>query len=579
MRPRLWGYIVLATAMLASCSFSGRKSTPRSAQQAYTSQRFLSEASVPLLYTEGIKSVLMGADTSLSASLFRRALELDSTHAPSWYELAMLYREEPEKAIPYSRKACLLDSTNVWYGSQLGQLMIGAKQYDSALRVYSSLMKLSSDNPDIYFRLAALYEMQGQPFQAIALLDSAETRFGILEQLSGMKRQLLMNVKLYDKALKETNSLIANFPYDETNYVALAEIYANMGKDSLARNAYQTALELNPNSIPTLISMNEYYKNTGDNLSFLSSAKKLMLSDEIPLETKILFYKEITQSRDFYRDFFFPISDLIGSLAIKYPDEYRITELYASNLIAGGNLEEALKLYKNHLITKGKPNRDAFNEVLNIEAYLQRPDSLAKYSALALNYYPSDPQLYIRKGSVLAFFMKDYPAAETEYLHALKYAQEDTLRSSIYGMLGDNRQNMGDSRSSFKYYQKALRCDTTNAVVYNNYAYYLSVLGQELDLAEEMAAKANRLEPGNATYLDTQAWVYFKQGRYTEAKNLMQQAMGLDGNSSAELMVHYGDILHALDDQFMATFYWKKALDKGYDAKEIEKRLKSVEQP
>ncbi len=579
MRLRLWGYGVLATAMLASCSFSGRTSVAPVARHARNTQAPLTETSVPRLYTEGLKSVLMGADTAFSASLFRRALAIDSTHAPSWYELAMLYREQPEKAIPYSRKACLLDSTNVWYGAQLGQLMIGAKQYDSALRVYNSLMKLSSDNPDIYFRLAALYEMQGQPFQAIALLDSAETRFGILEQLSGMKRQLLMNVKLYDKALKETRSLIDNFPYDETNYVALAEIYAHMGKDSLAREAYQTALTLNPNSLPTLISMNEYYKNTGDNLAFISSAKKLLLSDDLPLETKILFYKEIIQSRDFYRDFFFPISDLIAAFAIKYPDEYRVTELYASNLIAGGNLEEALKLYKNHLVINGKPNRDAFNEVLNIEAYLQRPDSLAKYSALALTYYPSDPQLYIRKGSVLAFFLKDYPAAETEYLHALKYTREDTLRSSIYGMLGDNRQNMGDSRSSFKYYQKALRCDTTNAVVYNNYAYYLSVLGQQLDLAEEMAAKANRLDPGNATYLDTKAWVLFKQGRYQEAKNIMQQAMGLDGNNSEELMVHYGDILQALGDQFMATFYWKKALEKGYDAQEIEKRLKSVGQP
>lgn len=577
MRPRLWGYIVLATGMLVSCSLPGRKSVPR-AQQEYLSQRFQGPEAVPLLYTEGIKSALMGADTSLSASLFQRALAIDSTHAPSWYELAMLYRNQPEKAIPYSRKACLLDSANVWYGSQLGQLMIGAKQYDSALRVYNALLKLSSDNPEVYFRLAALYEMQGQPFQAIALLDSAETRFGMLEQLSGMKRQLLMNAKLYDKALKETNGLIDNFPYDETNYVALAEIYANMGKDSLARDAYRTALALSPGSLPTLISMNEYYKNAGDNLAFLSSAKQLLLSDELPMDTKILFYKEITKPRDFYRDYYFQINDLISSLAIKYPDDYRVTELYAAHQIAGGNLEEALKLYKNHLVVKGEPNREAFNEVLNIEAYLKRPDSLAKYSAMALEYYPSDPQLYIRKGSVLSFFMKDYKAAETEYLQALKHTGEDSLRSSIYGMLGDNRQNMGDSRASFKYYQKALRSDTTNAVAYNNYAYYLSVLGEKLDLAEQMSAKANRLSPGNATYIDTQAWVYYKQGRYEEAKTLMQQALGLDGNASEELMVHYGDILYALGDHFMAAFYWKKAQEKGYDAQEIENRLKSIEE-
>lgn len=42
-------------------------------------------------------------------------------------------------------------------------------------------------------------------------------------------------------------------------------------------------------------------------------------------------------------------------------------------------------------------------------------------------------------------------------------------------------------------------------------------------------------------------------------------------------MIHYGDILYALNDRFMASFYWKKALENGYDAQEIEKRLKQLE--
>ena len=50
--------------------------------------------------------------------------------------------------------------------------------------------------------------------------------------------------------------------------------------------------------------------------------------------------------------------------------------------------------------------------------------------------------------------------------------------------------------------------------------------------------------------------------------------MALDGQKSPELMVHYGDILHELGEQFMAEIYWKRALEKGYDARQIELRLK-----
>ncbi len=553
----------------------GQKSV---APRPFAIENLMGPEAVPLFYTEGLKALMMGADTSLAAGYFRHALRLDSTHAPSWYELATLRASDPAEAIPYSRRACLLDTTNTWYKAQLGQLMIGAKEYDSALTVYESLLKLSPENPELYYRLGALYEIQGRPFQAIALLDSAETRFGLMEQLSGLKRQLLINVKLYDRALSEAKALVDNFPYEEENYVALGELYGHMNKDSLARDAYRTALALNPSNVQTLIVANEFYKRTGDNTGFLSTARSLMLNDDLPTETKKLFFGEITSSRDFYRDYYFQIGELASALLLKYPDDYSITELYTSHLIAGGKLDEALRIFKEHLVQGGQPNRKAFNEVLSIEAYLNHPDSVARYSDLALGYWPSDPDLYMRKGAVMSYYMKDYTGAESEYLQALKYAGTDSLRSAIYGALGDNRHQMGDTKNSFRYYERSVRADTTNSMALNNFSYYLSERGERLDLAEQMAVRANRLSPANPTYLDTQAWVYYKQGRYEEAKAILQQALGLDSNASAELLIHYGDVLYALGDNFMAAFYWKKAREKGYDPdSEIETRLKEIE--
>jgi tetratricopeptide (TPR) repeat protein len=88
-----------------------------------------------------------------------------------------------------------------------------------------------------------------------------------------------------------------------------------------------------------------------------------------------------------------------------------------------------------------------------------------------------------------------------------------------------------------------------------------------------MASRANELEQNNATYLDTKAWVLYKLGRFAEAKKIMQQALSLNREKSAEYPLHYGDILHALGEEFMAKTYWRKALEMGADAKEIEKRF------
>ncbi|GAO31297.1 hypothetical protein [Geofilum rubicundum] len=59
----------------------------------------------------------------------------------------------------------------------------------------------------------------------------------------------------------------------------------------------------------------------------------------------------------------------------------------------------------------------------------------------------------------------------------------------------------------------------------NNYAYYLSEMEIQLDKAEEMISNVIQLEPSNATYLDTYAWVLFKRGKYMEALFIIEQAM------------------------------------------------------
>jgi predicted negative regulator of RcsB-dependent stress response len=53
----------------------------------------------------------------------------------------------------------------------------------------------------------------------------------------------------------------------------------------------------------------------------------------------------------------------------------------------------------------------------------------------------------------------------------------------------------------------------------------------------------------------------------------MSQALSLSAQRDASLLVHYGDILWALGEKFMADTYWKKAVQQGFDKDALEEHI------
>ena len=135
----------------------------------------------------------------------------------------------------------------------------------------------------------------------------------------------------------------------------------------------------------------------------------------------------------------------------------------------------------------------------------------------------------------------------------------------MWGAIGDLYHEMGKDKRAFKAYGKALGYNPENVLVLNNYAYYLSLLDKDLEFALQMSEKAVNIESNNASYVDTYAWILHRLGRNEEAKKAMIQALSLSAQRQPSLLIHYGDILWALGEKFMADTYWKKAVDLGYD--------------
>jgi Tfp pilus assembly protein PilF len=149
--------------------------------------------------------------------------------------------------------------------------------------------------------------------------------------------------------------------------------------------------------------------------------------------------------------------------------------------------------------------------------------------------------------------------------------------NNVFSLLGDIYFSINKSKKAFTYYDKALKNNPENAVVLNNYAYYLSLTkAKHLDKAYQMSKKANELENSNSSFLDTYAYILYLQGKYTEAKTIFRRALALGGGESAVVLEHYADTLNKLGDRITAEIYWSQALDRPdcLNSDEIKKKLK-----
>mgnify|MGYP003295466214 FL=1 len=549
---------------LFCCGFAPRHKATRQQEP----QRPISE-----LYAEAIKQATIHHDTLKAKSAIEAIFRQDSTYAPAQNLLSRLTTNRSE-AVRMAERAYRSDTTNRYYLEDYGGALVRGGEYNKAVSIFQKIVAKSTE-PDHYRILAILLDSNRRTAEALAVLDTAEIRFGRIPLLGRLRQYYLLKTGKTLAAEADARKAIEEAPYLAENHISLAEIYAMTRRDSLAIASFQRAIAIDSLAIEPWLALAEYHQKRGNKTGYLTILERIFGSDQLPLEGKIEEWKSLTNDLASYRKFYPQYDALVKRLYIRHPESKEVATLYAQHLIMSGEIESALALSKQ-LIDKKEPKIEEFTRVIEIENHLNRPDSVRRYTDMALAVFPHNTDLLHMRGA-LAMQRKEYDDAISLYNEALKHADNDTLRSSLWGAIGDVEHQRNEMKRCYKAYDKSLRYFADNAMVLNNYAYFLSLDNRDLDRAHTMITRALALAENNSTYLDTMAWVLYRLGRYAEAKKYMQQALSLDRSRSAELALHYGDILHALGEDFMAKTYWRKALERGAKKEEIEKRFMSEE--
>ena len=151
--------------------------------------------------------------------------------------------------------------------------------------------------------------------------------------------------------------------------------------------------------------------------------------------------------------------------------------------------------------------------------------------------------------------------------------ENPNLLSQFYATLGDAYYAIDELDKSDNAYNKSLEILPENTYVLNNYSYYLSLRKTKLQQAAEMMSLCVKLSPGEPSYEDTYAWVFYQLKDYNSALFWIEKAISGGGNNNSTIVEHYGDILYQLSKKEAALLQWQKAKELGSKSKFIDKKI------
>ena len=534
-------------------------------------RRSVDTLSLAYRHSEAQKSMVIWGDTTRAERLWRDIIAEDSLYAPALYSLSRLDRAPLGESLELAARAFKVDSTNKWYAQHYGVLLLGARQYDRALDVYKRLMTIDKHDVSTYFYLASLYRMRGMPYSAISVLDSAEIRLGRHPYLADIKRDMLIETMQYDRAIAEGERLLLDSPHDVETHLGLARTYESAKRDSMASRYYDSALQLDSTSVEVVAEVLDYYLRKNNYLKVFELGELFVQNDAIDEHERIDFVRTFTKDLELYSYYVLQIGKLIQHLEVLYPTNRDVVEMQTMHLFLLNQHVDAITYLREHLNDENVTPRD-FYLAVDLAEYLGLTGFMSEDIAHALRLFPDNIEI-ISLSAFHQYSMGNKKQAIKIYRKALKRVEEDELRSRLWGSIGDIYHELNNNKEAFKAYRKALEYDAENALVLNNYAYFMALENIDLERALAMAQMAITIEEGNYNYLDTYAWILHLLGRNTEAKRYMVQALSLNGQQSSSLLAHYADILWDLGEEFMAHTYWKRAVDRGYDAEEMQQHI------
>lgn len=509
--------------------------------------------------------------------LLEHCLSLQPASSAVSYELYSMYSYlgRKEEALAMMQRAAEGDPKNYWYRAMLAMAYEEDGLADKAIEEYKSMTKDFSSNSNVFVALASAYTDKGDYENAIDAFNQVERIEGKNEQITLQKYRLYMLLQDKENALKELQGLIDEYPDDLSTRVFLGSTYMQFGDTVKALDMYDSVYKADANNVQVQKAMADHYQRIKNDSLFTESIERLLFNERFTGKERAELLLRFVGYKDAQGDSLYNMS-LMKEL-VKVPiDQATTAEMLARYMAMKGLPHDSVAPVLESLLRFDPENGYAQMQLLNEAIKKNNYDEVIMRCDTAILYNPEILELYYFKG-ISEYNKNMHKEALATFLDGLsKRTDVDAPEfvSDIFSIIGDIYHEIGNLDDCFMAYDSALVYNASNLGALNNYAYFLSLDGRELDKAHQMSYKTVEAEPENKTYIDTYMWILFILERYDEAKAYAEKLLSLGEEDEPVVLEHCGDIFAKCGNIDRAVELWREAQNNGGKSKILEKKIK-----
>lgn len=566
-------------AFIVSCVlFVACGKTALKEQKSVPSVDYNTAQKVKYFYAESVTQLQKG-NYDAAFDLLKHCIELNPYAAEAYYGLTPLYAEMgmDTLALENMEKAVSLRPDNVTYQERLAQTYLGTKQWDKAINTYERIMSYSPTRTDVLGILIQLYGQNKDYDNIIRCLDRVENIEGASEQTALSKMHIYSLKGEKDKELQVLEDLVKKHPNDMNYRVMKGNWLIQNGMHEEAFEEYQFALRQDPKHVAARLSLLDYYRTLDKDSLANALQEDILESPEIPTNDKVMLVRKVVAENEQNGADSTQVLDLFHRVLSKPQHSADMTAMYAAYLQMKNFPQDSINTVYYQALKIEPDNASVRLALIQSLWKEQNFDEIIRLSKEATQYNPDEMAFYYFLG--VCYFQKGNNDASLDALRRgvsqINSKSNKEFVSDFYAIMGDILHEKGKSTEAYAAYDSCLQWKPDNISCLNNYAYFLSEEDKDLDKAERMSKKTIDEEPENPTYLDTYAWILFKQQHYEEAQKYIDKVLELSPSPDATLLEHAGDIYSKTGNTKEAVAFWKKALEgKSKNAKLIRKKIK-----
>jgi len=567
-------YILIVVGMLflavVSCS---KKISPAGVGEA--AENKYNGAAFNYVYVEAIKQKLLGNGGD-ALKYLEQAIKINPRSDAAYYQMAQIVSANGNIAEGkrFVKKALSIDKENIWYLMMIAGFYYQERNIDSAIFYYETAVKYFPDEMDLQLTLGNLYSENKNYDKALSIFNSFDRKYGINENSTVSSIRTLIISQKWNEALEKVQILIKEFP-DEVLYNGLmAEIYRGMGETQKAREVYDNLLERNPDDPQVQLAICDFLINEKDYTELFLLLNNVILNNNIKRENKVALFARLMELPDFNGKNYDELMMALMVFEANYKNDDIIPLLRPELLIKVSKLSDsAMRL--EEIIKINPDNYYAWEKLLLVYNQMKDYKNLMLWGEECATRFNRSflAKILYANGALES---KNYDIALDELRKAEILAGDNKeFLTQVLTMRADVYYRMKNYDKAFETFEIALKSNSEDLTVINNYAYYLAEQNKNLREAEEMARKVIETEKENTTYLDTYAWVLYKRGKLKEASKIMKEIIDSGEKPDAEWYEHYGFILKRQHNCTEAIENWNLALKFDSTKTDLIEEIKS----